>query len=268
MASVESLPVVADKVILDPVSTLDPLEQRKLQAMFGNGKQQAAKYVVGEKGVKTRMDESSLKSDATLVFKGCEDGEYIIDTYCTKILIDNCHNTKVIFNGKIITATVEVYKSNSVHLIVNTKVGTLQADLCKKLNVEYTQKEHFATIIWAGVYDLSLKFHDQNEHSLETGYDRMLATHPDLRESIDQFKVSFVKGELKNEKIVRLANGFPSTEREAKEYDSRQEEALQKLAKEAGITIGRKADKKIPPNTVCPKCNSGKKYKKCCGKDA
>ena len=35
----------------------------------------------------------------------------------------------------------------------------------------------------------------------------------------------------------------------------------------AGITIGKKAEKKIPPNAVCPKCKSGLKYKKCCGKN-
>jgi len=55
--------------------------------------------------------------------------------------------------------------------------------------------------------------------------------------------------------------------REKKIYDDRQEEALQILAKNAGIVIGKKSEKKTPPNAICPKCASGKKYKKCCGKN-
>jgi len=69
-----------------------------------------------------------------------------------------------------------------------------------------------------------------------------------------------------SEQIVRLANGYPTTEREAKAFDEKQEQLLKKLAQEAGITIGKKKQEKIAPNSVCPKCESGKKYKKCCGK--
>lgn len=34
-----------------------------------------------------------------------------------------------------------------------------------------------------------------------------------------------------------------------------------------GIITGIRINPKINRNSVCPKCNSGKKYKKCCGKD-
>lgn len=42
---------------------------------------------------------------------------------------------------------------------------------------------------------------------------------------------------------------------------------MRKLAEQAGIKIGKKKTEKIKPNETCPKCNSGKKYKKCCGKN-
>ncbi len=75
------------------------------------------------------------------------------------------------------------------------------------------------------------------------------------------FFLSFLK-----ERLIRLANGFPTTEREAREFNRKQEFNVQQLAKEAGITIGRKAKPtaNIGRNDPCV-CGSGKKYKKCCG---
>lgn len=39
-----------------------------------------------------------------------------------------------------------------------------------------------------------------------------------------------VQDELLTELIVRLKNGYPTTEREAKEFDERQEEMIKKFA--------------------------------------
>jgi len=120
-------------------------------------------------------------------------------------------------------------------------------------------------MVWAGVHDLTLRF-DKEDHTLKTGYAQMEALYGNLNYTIDQFIIRWIKDELLTERIIRLDNGFPTTEREKKIYDERQELAMQKLAQEAGITIGKKKEKKIPPNSICPKCNSGQKYKKCCGK--
>jgi len=180
-------------------------------------------------------------------------------------MIDSCNNTTIRLNNKIITSTVDVYKSDNFNLFVNTKVGTLQLDICNKLNAEFQNKEMFQSVVWAGVSDLSLKFKEEN-HVLETGFEQMKKLYPELRHTIDQFIIRWIDGQLLSERLIRLENGYPTTEREKKIYDDKQEQAMQKLAKEAGITIGKKNEKKIPPNAVCPKCNSGKKYKKCCGK--
>ena len=91
----------------------------------------------------------------------------------------------------------------------------------------------------------------------------------DLKELTDQFIVRFLGEadalELKQELVVRLKNGYPTTEREAAAFDERQERNLQKFAEQAGITIGRKKREgpKIGRNDPCP-CGSGKKYKQCC----
>lgn len=93
----------------------------------------------------------------------------------------------------------------------------------------------------------------------------MVEEHKELKlhEEVDQFIVRPLKDKLMCELIVRLSNGFPTTEREASAFDKRQEENLQKLAKEAGITIARKKGAKKPGQNEPCHCGSGKKYKKC-----
>ena len=67
------------------------------------------------------------------------------------------------------------------------------------------------------------------------------------------------------ERVVRLVNGYPTTEREAKAFDDTQEEAIRKLAEQSGITIKHKTDKPaVGRNDPCI-CGSVRKYKKCCG---
>jgi len=260
-----------EKIITNP-QPLDPKEQSKMQAMLGGGKNQAAKFIVGTKDQTEILGEESFKTNSTVLFKDCINCNYTVNQMCTKILIDGCHNTTITVNEKIVTSTLDVYKSNNFKLVLNTKIGTLQMDMCSNLKVEFHKKEDFHSLIWAGVHDLSLSFLDSPDTIL-TGYDQMKILHPELRETIDQFIIRFVHDKLTstdnllNEQIIRLINGYPTTEREKKIYDDRQEEALQILAKNAGIVIGKKSEKKTPPNAICPKCASGKKYKKCCGKN-
>ena len=45
----------------------------------------------------------------------------------------------------------------------------------------------------------------------------------DYKENFDQFIVRYVEGKLTQELVVRLPNGFPTTDREADDYDRRQE---------------------------------------------
>ena len=151
------------------------------------------------------------------------------------------------------------------------------------MNVQIQSKNLFKTLVWQGicssvvhffltvsaVHDLSLSFDDAPEHKLLTGFNEMKSQYPNIVEDIDQFITRFHKDKLLTEQIVRLKNGYPTTEREAAEFDRKQEEAIQKLAAEAGITISKKkpTGPKVKPNDPCT-CGSGKKYKKCHGSQA
>jgi len=244
---------------------LDPKEQQKMHALLGGGKKQATTLLHNKKAETIQLKPTDVDASHTLVLKDCGDCHVTVDAMVTKIMIDGCQNTTLVLNQKIITAVVELYRCENFTVESNTKIGTLQADMCKKFAANFQSKELFTSLVWAGVHDLSLSFKD-SPVALRTGFTEMQTEHPDLHEERGQFIVRFVKDELLNERIVRLDNGFPTTERERKEFDERQEENLRKLAGQAGIQIGRKkAEQKIKPNEICPKCKSGKKYKKCCG---
>jgi len=170
---------------------VDPKELKKLQAQFGNAKEQAAKYILGKRGLKETFGEGSHEPQATVYFKNCHDCEFILDAMCTKVLIEDCHNCKITLNQKIITNTLDIWKCNDSQLRVNTKIGTLQADICKKLKVDFSLKGDFTTMVWAGVYDLSLSFLDSGE-ILQTGFSQMAEKYPGLNDGIDQFIIRFL----------------------------------------------------------------------------
>ena len=59
---------------------------------------------------------------------------------------------------------------------------------------------------------------------LETGIETIDREEvPDFKERFDQFIIRYVKGKLLQELVVRLKNGFPTTEREAAAFDEQKE---------------------------------------------
>jgi len=219
---------------------------------------------LNETGQKTTFEEDSFPPTATLYFKNCNDCEYVVDSMSTKILFEGCSNVKVTFNKKIVTGLVDIWKCNNFSFESNSKVGTLQLDICKGVTGHFKTMDLFSQCVWAGVFDLKFSFGDSDQ-KMETGFDKQQKDHAvALHEQVDQFIVRFVKEKLQCELIVRLTNGFPTTEREAREFDRRQDDNMRKLAEQAGITIAKKKSttKKPGQNEPCH-CGSGKKYKKC-----
>eukprot|EP01114_Cavostelium_apophysatum_P021498 TRINITY_DN751_c0_g3_i2.p1 TRINITY_DN751_c0_g3~~TRINITY_DN751_c0_g3_i2.p1 ORF type:complete len:272 (+),score=81.59 TRINITY_DN751_c0_g3_i2:183-998(+) len=246
---------------------LDAQEKKRLQAMLGAPKSQEAVYIGNEKNEKKALN--SHPPQATIYFINCHDSEYHVDSLSTKILIEKCTNCKFYFNAKIVTSLLDVFKCQNLDIGINTSIGTLQLDVSQNLNVEYKSSDLLNTVVWANVHDLDLKFVDKPEHNSKHGFAIEQQKNPTIKQELDQFIIRFVKDSLLCEQIVRLDNGFPTTEREAKEFDRRQEENLQKLAQNIGITIGKKkaTGPKVKPNDPCH-CGSGKKFKKCHGTNA
>jgi len=247
-------------------------EKHRIEHAMTTKRPQDMVCVSGERAEKKRLTKDLVKIEHTLYLKDCHDGEYILAAPCTKVMIESCTRCKIFLNAQIKTEMVEIWKCESTTLMINSAVKTLQADLSKDLAFRFAKKETFAQLIWGGVYGLDVSFLDA-EDSLSSGFEHMKTLYPDINDQTDQFIVRFVEGKLLTEQVVRLQNGFPTTEREAKEFDDKQakeekdrDEYMRKLVKFAAPKLGIKNDKKRPKigrNEPCP-CGSTKKFKGCC----
>jgi len=261
----------------------DPEEAARIHAEMEILRRENAQIISGEaeEGKEVTLEERlpkvvdgviDLRTYPTVFFKGAKNGTYIINHQVAKIFIEGCENLTVIVNNKILSSTVEAWRNTNLSLRTLHKIETMQLDLSKDVNFGYKSKDMFGCVVWQGVTGaLKISFEEDSDNNLETSFDKMLAKHPDSSLAVDQFMIRFVEqlGDgLQEERCVRLKNGFLSTEREADEWDKRntlaKERYMENFLKESGIRLNKKEGKKIQPNAVCPKCDSGKKYKKCC----
>jgi len=252
---------------------LDAEGLKRFKAALGKGNKAAdAKFVLNQAEKKETFNKENLRQQSTLYFKGCRDCEYLVESKCVKVLIESCENVKFSFTGVIVTSIVELWKCQSIDISIRSKVQTLQVDMSKKITVNYLHRDMMNSIVWAGVHDFSISIPNGigGRDTIDTGFANMMEVYPDIKEDYDQFIVRVVEGKLVSEQVVRLENGFPTTEREEKAWDEK--DARNKIAAEKHIrklvkTVEMKhtTAKKPGRNEACT-CGSGHKYKKCCGK--
>jgi len=245
-------------------------ETAKLNATLGNINVQATSVVRNETQQTSTLDTTRVRTNDTLVFKNCRDGTYTIDAMHTKLVIDECVNCKFHINGKVISAISDMYKCENIELHSAVAIKTLQVDNCTNVKARFTTSDNFHSVVWAGTKQLDISVqHATNALQSNTGVDVIRAKHPtmEIRDDIDQFITRIVDDQLLTERVIRLPNGFPSTQREKEEFDVRQERNMQAFAKNAGITFVRTkhVGEKAPPRNAPCTCGSGKKYKNCCG---
>ena len=116
---------------------------------------------------------------------------------------------KLILNGSVLTNIVEIWKCTDCSSQVNTRVSTVQVDLCHRLDLQFAKREHYHSLVRAGVHDLSLSFSDSPAHRLQSGFAQMKAHHADLQEHTDQFIVRFVGDQLLQELIGACPTATP-----------------------------------------------------------
>jgi len=257
-------------------------EEKKLKENLDNGFQQKMnqkiKLIEGQKLTKLFTDKD-IESTETLFFKNCEDSKFVVGAMSTKVCIEKCKNCSFVFNGKVITQVQELWNNINVNVVNNTIIKTVQVDLCHGVDLCFDKTESFNRVVWAASEKLKIHFKEKEaaHHIVDTGITEMKKLNPTINEKVDQFIVRLIKNkvtekiDLRNELIIRLDNGFPTTEREEREFQRRQEANLQKLTGELlgkNIHLGKKKNvgPKIRRNDPC-KCGSKKKYKNCCGSD-
>jgi len=270
-AEVADLEWLKEDMTKNPPASAKPKgsETAKLNATLGNINVQATAVVRNESRQTTTLDAVRVKTSDTLVFKGCRDGTYTVTGMHTKLVIDECVGCKFFVNAKVISAVADLYKCENIELHSTVAIKTLQVDNCTNVKVKFVDSEHFHSVVWAGTKQLEVNVKHTKELQSNTGVDVIRAKHPtmEIRDDIDQFITRIIDSELLTERVIRLPNGFPSTQREKDEFDARQERNMQAFAKNAGLTFVRTkhvGDKAPPRNSPCT-CGSGKKYKVCCG---
>ncbi|KAG0024642.1 hypothetical protein BGZ81_007633 [Podila clonocystis] len=159
----------------------------------------------------------------------CENCEYVIQGKPVKISIENCKNIVIKIEDKVITGMVDIWKSENISLDFERSVSVFQLDNIKTIAIRLPTHEHFGSMVWTGVDDISLHCGDQT-HNLS--YSQLQTRHPDLRPEMDQFKTTFVDGLPRTEAVVRLENGYPATRSEEasfRELEKKKDEVLRGL---------------------------------------
>jgi hypothetical protein len=249
-------------------------EAAKLNAALGTSNIQSTAVVRNERGATLALGEARVKPKDTLVFKNCHQCHFTIDAYSTKVHIDDCTDCSFTFCGKVVSAVAEMYKCSNVTLDVRVPIKTLQIEGCDTVRATFDSLDSFHSVVWAGTKALDLTVPGVAQaDTVHIGVDVLRACHPnmEIRDDIDQFITRVVGDELLSERIVRLDNGFPTTERERKAFEEKQEANARAFAKNAGLKLVRtehKEEKAPARNSICP-CEIGtkehKKYKHCCG---
>ncbi|GAM20713.1 hypothetical protein SAMD00019534_038880 [Acytostelium subglobosum LB1] len=253
------------------------IEDKKADAQLGSGaKDQEVFFVKDENNVTKELDKT-ISPKATVFFKNLKDGHYTLSARVVKVMIESCQRCTFVFKGRIFTNTIEAWKTVDVNInILNDQVKTLQVDMTSRMNITYDTRTSLHSLVWSGVNDMKIRFDDEKDFVHQTGFEQMKQQFPEgnLSFTVDQFTTRIIKGELITEQIVRLANGYPTTEREAQEFDKnadanakRAEEYIRTRLAESGVRLGagNLPKKEAGRNDACP-CGSGKKNKKCCNK--
>jgi hypothetical protein len=263
--------------------------RRRLATYIPQKGDNTPKFMVGLDKEKVVINAGDVTKQTTIFIATCRDTEVTVNAMCTKIMMQGCARTKLICNGVVLTNSVEIWNCEDIELEINeVLIATLQVDMLNKFSLNLSRKKLFHKMIWAAVQDYTISFRDDAETTFRNGYQTMVARYPGetFQEKITQFIDSVEEGKVRSEKLMRLQNGFPTTEREQEEFDEKSEQnrklaeehyrgLVDKVSKDEDLkklgikTIkkGNEGKKMAKPNDPCP-CHSGAKYKKCCGNPA
>ncbi|KNC73185.1 hypothetical protein SARC_14256 [Sphaeroforma arctica JP610] len=212
-----------------------------VQSMIGAANPQNMKVFFGTSNQNITFNDGHIR--ITIVFQGCSDCEFTINSPSAKVFMQGCKNITVHMNDRIVTSTVEAYKCDNLSLYYHTRVETTQIDVCNDVKCAFDTVDGLGFIIWAGCQRLQVSIADKPELDTLTGFDIAKPHYEDIVFERTQFKLHYLWEALRTEKIIRLANGFPTTKREADAHNNRRDEICRKLIDQCfgGLTSLKKA---------------------------
>jgi len=108
--------------------------------------------------IKGSNDNQEIKLDKIelIFFNDVVSSTYNVATKSKKIVIENCKDTIININEKIITSVVEVINSTNMTLNINVPVLTLTCDNIENININYSDLSYFQLMARANVRGISL----------------------------------------------------------------------------------------------------------------
>jgi len=108
--------------------------------------------------IKGKNDSQVIKLDKIelMFFNDCESSEYTVTCKTKKIVIENCKDTTIKIDEKIITCVVELINSKNITLLFNVPVLTLTCDNSEGISVTYSDISYFQLLARANVKNVDL----------------------------------------------------------------------------------------------------------------
>eukprot|EP01129_Flabellula_baltica_P009159 TRINITY_DN3696_c0_g1_i1.p1 TRINITY_DN3696_c0_g1~~TRINITY_DN3696_c0_g1_i1.p1 ORF type:complete len:396 (+),score=134.34 TRINITY_DN3696_c0_g1_i1:67-1188(+) len=216
-------------------------------------------FFTGLTGETKVLDKSTMTAKKPVVYiKENKDCVFDIGRRLTlvKLFIEDCHDCVITVNCPLSTGVIELWKCSNVVLNVNNETGTLQVDLSSDITLDFQHKKYLGSVVQAGVHNLNFVFRDSEEFNFLSGLEQLKEQYPDLdlNETHDQFITRWIKKELLTELIVRMENGYPTTDREQQEMEQNgaTDENLSKFLETAAPALG------IDEQAIIAKSNEAK----------
>eukprot|EP00007_Cunea_sp_BSH-02190019_P005025 CAMPEP_0174235874 /NCGR_PEP_ID=MMETSP0417-20130205/5181_1 /TAXON_ID=242541 /ORGANISM="Mayorella sp, Strain BSH-02190019" /LENGTH=608 /DNA_ID=CAMNT_0015314439 /DNA_START=35 /DNA_END=1861 /DNA_ORIENTATION=+ len=184
---------------------------------------QAKEYKVANRTKETIViDEDTTPGPHKLFFDALEGCEVVVKAPHVRILIAGCNDCKFRLEASVLTRVFEIWRCKNTTVTLTHTVGTMQMDLNDKVTVVFERFEQMlqgGQVVWAGCYDLALRFENRPDLNFTTGLEQAaLVWKDDTLTMSHQFFVRIHQDHLKEERLIRVG-GVPTTERELIEFD-------------------------------------------------
>ena len=159
--------------------------------------------------------------------------------------LERCENMTINLPEKVMTNILEIWNSKNITINVRDfqvpcwrhfysiyltlsclkcqithSIYTSQVDMCDDVTLNYTGKKEYQQVVWSNCNRLRVTFRECPEHNSLVGLEQMKSIYPDVSDAVDQFFLRFVGGVITSEVLIRLPGGFPTTTREADEWEA------------------------------------------------
>ena len=177
---------------------------------------------------------------------GCEI-ELAEDVAAVKLMLEGCERCTLKLNGKVLTETCEIWRCDDCTLHIGSRLATVQVDACTGVSMRFGAASHFDRLLTCGAHRFALSFDDAPHLDGIVDLEALRAQQPEKNfdDATDQFITRIIEQNLLTELIVRLANDFPTTEREAAEYAQRTRVQGDKLDEMVGSMLGTSLGKEM-----------------------